>query len=60
MEQHLDMQDPIWQEHLDHVRTKRFGSKTPKEMAEKARQIRFLQYRGFDSSQIHSLFKDSH
>jgi regulatory protein len=59
MEQHLDMHDAIWREYLSRVRTKRFGSKPPKEMAEKARQIRFLQYRGFDLSQIHSLWRDA-
>ncbi len=34
------------------VRAKRFGPELPRDYAEKARQARFLQYRGFDSAQI--------
>jgi len=34
------------------VRTKRFGSLAPKDFTERARQARFLQYRGFDTGQI--------
>lgn len=34
------------------VRRKRFGPGIPGEYREKARQMRFLQYRGFDSDQI--------
>ena len=58
IEQLLDMQDSVWQEKLAQVRQKRFGSTIPKEMAEKARQIRFLQYRGFELCQIHMLLKE--
>ena len=34
------------------VRSKRFGSGRPAGLAEKARQVRFLEYRGFGSDQI--------
>lgn len=34
------------------VREKRFGPGRPESFAERARQVRFLQYRGFDSEQI--------
>ncbi len=34
------------------VRDKKFGSGLPREFKEKARQMRFLQYRGFDSAHI--------
>lgn len=34
------------------VRQKKFGPELPGEFREKARQMRFLQYRGFDSAQI--------
>lgn len=34
------------------VRQKRFGQSLPSDMKEKARQVRFLQYRGFTGSQV--------
>ena len=34
------------------VRDKKFGAELPREFKEKARQMRFLQYRGFDSAHI--------
>jgi regulatory protein len=36
------------------VRAKRFGPALPKDFKERARQARFLQYRGFDAAQIKS------
>lgn len=36
------------------VRTKKFGNDLPKDFKERARQARFLQYRGFSSDQIQS------
>ena len=36
------------------VRDKRFGARRPTEFKERARQARFLEYRGFDSDQIGS------
>jgi len=36
------------------VRAKRFGPERPGNFEERARQARFLQYRGFDSEQIHA------
>jgi regulatory protein len=36
------------------VRRKRFGPTLPKDFKERARQARFLQYRGFDAAQIKS------
>jgi regulatory protein len=41
-----------WLETIRAVRRKRFGPELPHEYAERARQARFLQYRGFDSAQI--------
>jgi regulatory protein len=43
-----------WLETIRAVRRKRFGPDLPREYAERARQARFLQYRGFDSEQIRS------
>ena len=34
------------------VRDKKFGPERPRDFSEKARQMRFLQYRGFESAQI--------
>ena len=44
--------DVDWLERIRAVRAKRFGPEPPRDYAERARQARFLQYRGFDSAQI--------
>ena len=36
------------------VRRKKFGADLPRDFKEKARQMRFLQYRGFESGHIHA------
>jgi regulatory protein len=36
------------------TRAKRFGAQAPKDFKERARQARFLQYRGFDAGQVNS------
>ena len=41
-----------WNEAARAVRRKRFGPACPRDFKERARQTRFLQYRGFESSQI--------
>jgi len=41
-----------WVELARTVRHKKFGAGVPRDFKEKARQMRFLQYRGFDSDQI--------
>jgi regulatory protein len=41
-----------WVATIRAVRAKRFGPELPRDYAERARQARFLQYRGFDSAQI--------
>ncbi len=41
-----------WLAAIRAVRAKRFGPEPPRDYAERARQARFLQYRGFDSAQI--------
>lgn len=53
----LDAHDACWFDLAAKERVKRFGSALPQNMKDKSRQIRFLQYRGFNSSQINSLFK---
>jgi len=48
-----------WFELACEVRVRKFGPGLPREFKEKARQMRFLQYRGFESSQIQAAV-DSH
>jgi len=43
-----------WRLLADEVRIKKFGDELPKDFKERARQARFLQYRGFSSDQIQS------
>lgn len=51
----LDFRDPQWLEQGEQVRRKRFGVDVPVDFKEKARQMRFLQYRGFTAEQIRSV-----
>ncbi len=55
-EAYLDTSDGDWKDLAREVREKRFGSELPKLPKDKARQIRFLQYRGFTAEQVHSIF----
>lgn len=41
------------------VRQRRFGAEVPQEFSEKARQMRFLEYRGFSSEQIRTAVGDA-
>ncbi len=45
---------PDWREVARAVRRRKFGSSPPGSWAEKARQARFLQYRGFSADHIRS------
>lgn len=49
---YLDERDAQWTQRAIEVRAKRFGSAIPHDFKERARQMRFLQYRGFTMSQI--------
>jgi regulatory protein len=44
-----------WQAVAHGVRKKKFGDKPPREFKERARQSRFLQYRGFAADQIRAV-----
>lgn len=48
----LDPQDEAWGELAQEARRKRFGGEVPQEFDERARQARFLRYRGFTEGQI--------
>lgn len=45
---------PDWRAVAREVRTRKFGPQEPPDWAEKARQARFLQYRGFSADHIRS------
>lgn len=49
---HVDAADKDWVARAIEVRCKRFGNSPPVAFREKARQARFLQYRGFTTEQI--------
>lgn len=55
---YLDEREPSWRERARAVRGKRFGDELPDEYKEKARQMRFLQYRGFSGEQIRAALDD--
>lgn len=50
----LEAVERDWFELAAEVRLKRFGPGVPADFKERARQMRFLQYRGFEHSQIRS------
>ncbi len=55
---YLDVEDSQWFERAAQVRSKRFGNALPEDFKERARQARFLQYRGFTSEQIREVLDD--
>lgn len=46
-----------WVARAEQVRCRKFGEALPKEFPERARQMRYLEYRGFTHDQIRSVFK---
>jgi len=58
-EDHVDSRDKIWAEMISEVRLKKFGSSLPKDFPQRAKQARFLQYRGFTSEQIRRELKET-
>jgi regulatory protein len=53
----LGVADIDWQSRIQAVRRRRFGQTLPRTLAERAKQARFLQYRGFSSEQIRAALK---
>ncbi|MDH5547240.1 MAG: recombination regulator RecX [Gammaproteobacteria bacterium] len=53
-----DQEMTDWSGLAARVREKRFGVNAPATVQDKAKQWRYLQYKGFTSEQIHSLFND--
>lgn len=56
IERWVDIHSDDWIAELQRVRRKKFGARAPKSFAERARQARFLQYRGFTYEQIQQVF----
>ena len=56
--QALDEAGADWRELAIEVRRRKFGATLPNDFADKARQMRFLQYRGFDTDQIQAAVSD--
>ncbi len=48
----LDVASAEWIEEVKRVRRRKYGAGAPKSMSERAKQARFLQYRGFTFDQI--------
>jgi regulatory protein len=51
----LDATSREWVDDIRRVQRKKFGGRIPRSYAERARQARFLQYRGFTYDQIQQL-----
>jgi len=56
---YLDFNEEQWLERAKQVRNKRFGKTPPTDNNDKAKQIRFLQQRGFTQKQIMSVIKSN-
>jgi regulatory protein len=48
----INERDALWREQVAEVHSKRFSGESPADYKERARQARFLQYRGFTHEQI--------
>ena len=58
VDQALYSADVDWAGLAREVRVRKFGSAAPADFKEKARQMRFLQYRGFESEQVRAAFDE--
>jgi regulatory protein len=54
---YIDPGHTDWRRHIQQVREKRFGAALPQTAQDKAKQMRFLQYRGFTGDQIRFALK---
>jgi regulatory protein len=49
---HMDKAGADWDQLAREVRERKFGAEVPEDFKEKAKQMRFLEYRGFSGEQI--------
>ena len=54
----LQSADVDWVQLAREVRRRKFGAVSPRSLGERAKQARFLQYRGFDAEQLRAAFRD--
>ena len=54
----LEAAETDWRRLAIDTRRRKFGDDVPKDFADKARQMRFLQYRGFETDQIQAAVSD--
>jgi regulatory protein len=47
-----------WVQLAREVRRRKFGASAPRSLGERAKQARFLQYRGFDAEQLRAAFRE--
>ncbi|BAU48015.1 RecX family transcriptional regulator [Sulfurifustis variabilis] len=59
IERWVDPRSRDWVAQASRVRRRKFGARPPKDYAERARQARFLQYRGFTFDQIKRALKEA-
>lgn len=57
IEEHLNIADNAWQEKAAEARQKRFKEAIPRDFKSRAREMRFLHYRGFTTDHIERLFR---
>lgn len=55
--EYIEQMEKDWLQLAEQIRSKKFGKKLPQDFAEKAKQMRFLQYRGFAITHINAIFK---
>jgi regulatory protein len=58
VEEALRTADIDWVQQAREVRRRKFGAAAPRSLGERAKQARFLQYRGFDAEQLRAAFRD--
>lgn len=58
IDDYLDDSYEFWQETIEAVRSKRFGTESPEDYKEQTKQSRFLYQRGFGSDLIRRLFNN--
>jgi regulatory protein len=59
IERHLTALDVDWSELAGGVRRRKFGDREPIGLSERAKQVRFLQYRGFTADQIRAALRQA-
>jgi regulatory protein len=59
IEEHIQMSDNLWFDAARKLWQKRFKGLVPRDFKARARQMRFLHYRGFTQDQIEKIFQNT-